>query len=142
MPVTQDDVRRIALALPGVVEEPDRFAFGIGIGPAAKRRAIVWAWLERIEPKRARVPSAEMVAVRVADLGAKQAILASDQRAFFTEAHYDGYPAVLVRLKEVGKRELSALIADAWRCQAPKRTTAVARRVVKPTAARRPKRRS
>ena len=45
-------------------------------------------------------------------------LLGSDPVKFFTEPHYNGFPAVLVRLPEVGEDELRELITDAWRCQA------------------------
>jgi hypothetical protein len=41
-------------------------------------------------------------------------------KGFFTEPHYDGFPAILVRLAAVTVRELRPLITEAWRCQAPK----------------------
>ena len=60
-----------------------------------------------------------MIAVRVANLGQKDLIISAEPRKFFTEPHYNGYPAVLVRLAEVSVAELEPLIADAYRCQAP-----------------------
>lgn len=56
----------------------------------------------------------------MADLDEKDALLALDSEKFFTEPHYDGFPAVLVRLPAVGAGELRELIAAAWRCQAPR----------------------
>ena len=47
-------------------------------------------------------------------------VLASDPDKFFTEPHYNGYPAVLVRLAAVTPKELEAVITAAWRAQAPK----------------------
>jgi hypothetical protein len=47
-------------------------------------------------------------------------VLSADSKKFFTEPHYNGYPAVLVRLDAVTEADLEVLIADAWRCQAPK----------------------
>ncbi len=47
-------------------------------------------------------------------------MLAIDGTKFFTEPHYNGFPAVLVRLDAVSVDELEALIGEAWRCQAPK----------------------
>jgi hypothetical protein len=47
-------------------------------------------------------------------------LLASDEEKVFTEPHYNGFPAVLVRLAAVEVDELEELITDAWRCQAPK----------------------
>jgi hypothetical protein len=58
------------------------------------------------------------------DLGEKEALLQSGDDAFFTTPHYDGYPAVLVRLEAVDPVELEELIEDAWRMQAPKRLVA------------------
>ena len=66
------------------------------------------------------MPNPEVLAVRVADRGEKDALLASDTEKFFTEAHYNGYPAVLVRLAAVDTDELTELLTDAWRGQAPK----------------------
>lgn len=114
---TQDDVRRIALALPGVVEETG--SFGFNVAAASKQRNIVWAWRERIHPKKSRVPSTKVIAIRVANELEKQALLSADERKFFTEPHYDGYPAVLVNLEEVTVGELEPLIREAWRCRAP-----------------------
>jgi hypothetical protein len=65
------------------------------------------------------VPNQEVLAVRVASLADKEELLAADPGKFFTEPHYNGFPAVLVRLPGVGADELGELITDAWRCQAP-----------------------
>jgi hypothetical protein len=61
-----------------------------------------------------------VVAVRVVDAFDKEALLASDEEAFFTEPHYNGFPAVLVRLPVISVEALAELIEDAWRCQAPR----------------------
>jgi len=115
---TQADVRRIALALPGAEEEPGHFAFGVR--RKGKLKGFVWVWLERITPKQARVPQPKVLAIRVASLMDKEFLLELDAEKFFTEPHYNGYPAVLVRLKAVTVRELRPLITEAWRCLAPK----------------------
>jgi hypothetical protein len=115
---TQDDVRRAALALPDTVEADDRFAFSVL--NKGKAKGIAWVWLERIHPKKARVPNPEVVAIRVEDEAEKQALLAEDGDKFFTESHYNGYPAILVRLAAIDPDELEELIVDAWRCMAPK----------------------
>ncbi|MET9022380.1 MmcQ/YjbR family DNA-binding protein [Actinopolymorpha sp. NPDC004070] len=114
----QDDVRRIALALPDTSEGEDRFGFSVR--NKGKDRGFAWVWMERVHPKKARVPQPEVLAVRVANDGEKQALLASDSEKFFTEPHYNGYPAVLVRLANVPVDELEELLTDAWRCQAPR----------------------
>lgn len=115
---TQADVRRIALSFGGAQEVRGRFAFEVM--NKGKSKGFVWVWLERIAPKKARVPNARVLAVRVANLAQKDLMIASDPVKFFTEPHYNGYPAVLVRLEEVTVAELKPLIADAWRCVAPK----------------------
>jgi hypothetical protein len=116
--VRPDDVRRIAMALPGASEESGRFAFSVE--NKGKQKPFVWSWLERLEPKKARVPNAEVIAVRVRDQPEKAALIAGDPDVFFTEPHYNGFPAVLVRLRAVTKAQLRKLVFDAWRCQAPR----------------------
>ncbi len=85
-----------------------------------KLRGFAWAWNERIEPKKPRVPNPEVLAMRVASVAEKEELLASDPEKFFTEPHYNGFPAVLVRLPAIDAGELAELITDAWRCQAPR----------------------
>jgi hypothetical protein len=116
--VDQSDVRRIALALPETVEADDRFAFSVL--NKGKPKAFAWVWLERVQPKQPRIPRPDVLVVRVADQTVKAELLAADPQAFFTEPHYNGYPAVLVRLDTIGDDELTELLTDAWRCQAPK----------------------
>jgi hypothetical protein len=114
----QEDVRRIALSLPAVTESESHFAFSVA--NRGKEKGIVWAWNERVHPKKPKVPNPEVVAVRVADGLEKEALLSSGEPHFFTEPHYNGYPAVLVRLPLIAVGELEELIVDAWRCQAPR----------------------
>lgn len=66
-------------------------------------------------------PYGEVLMVGVADLGAKEALLASDAEAYFTIAHYDGYPAVLVRLARADGAEVRELLVEAWMRSAPRR---------------------
>ena len=114
---TQADVRRVALALPETVEEEGRFAFGIPT--QGKIKGIAWVWLERTVEKKPRVPNPAVLAVRVDSLATKDAMITAEPKKFFTEPHYNGYPAVLVRLAEVKVPELRQLLKDAWWCQAP-----------------------
>jgi len=65
---TREVVRRIALALPEAQEEPG-FSFTVG------GKGFVWPWLERVDPKKARVPNAEVIGVRVANELEKHALL-------------------------------------------------------------------
>lgn len=64
-------------------------------------------------------PDGPILAVRVADLGEKEAVLAAHQKGFFTIPHFDGYAGVLIQLKTVGKRNLREAITDAWLACAP-----------------------
>jgi hypothetical protein len=112
---TQDDVRRLALALPSTTEDPDYFSFKV------EGKAFVWAWRERIDPRKPRVPSSEVVAVRVAHELEKETLIDMDPDVFFTEPHYDGYPAILVRLAPIDLGMLEKVLADGWRIRAPKR---------------------
>jgi hypothetical protein len=114
---TQADVRRIALSLPAAEEAADRFAFSVP--NKGKLKGFVWVWMERVVPKKPRVSNPGVIAVRVANEGQKNALLSADGKKFFTEPHYEGFPAVLVRLEAVSVADLKVLIAEAWRCQAP-----------------------
>jgi hypothetical protein len=64
-------------------------------------------------------PDGPILAVRVADLMEKDAVLDSNRRATFTIPHFDGYAAVLIRLKIVSKRDLREALTDAWLACAP-----------------------
>ena len=58
------------------------------------------------------------------DLGAKEALIADEPEVYFTTPHFDGYPAVLVRLERIGVPELKELLVEAWLARAPKRLAA------------------
>ena len=118
---TQADVRRIALALPETEEGKDRFAFSVM--NKGKLKGFAWVWMERITPKKPRVANPAVLAVRVANVGVKDLMISAEPEKYFTEPHYNGFPAVLVRLAEVRVPELRALLTDAWRCQAPAELT-------------------
>ena len=123
---SQADVRRIALSLPAAEQPPGRFAFAVA--NKGKLKEFVWVWMERVTPKRPRVPNHGVIAVRVADGAEKERLLSADATTFFTEPHYDGFPAVLVRLDAVSVADLKRLITAAWRCQAPTDLTNRAKR--------------
>jgi hypothetical protein len=106
------------MALPDTVEGEDRFAFSVL--NKGKAKGFVWVWMERLEEKKPRVPNQGVIAIRVPNQAEKEMLLASDTDKFFTEPHYNGFPAVLVRLQAIGKAELRELIVEAWRTQAPR----------------------
>jgi hypothetical protein len=115
---TRAQVRRIALALPGVVEDDGHFAFGFP--HRGKVQGFVWVWMERLAAKKPRLANESVIAVRVANLAQRDVLIAADPVKFFTEPHYEGYPAVLVRLPAVSVTDLRVLLEEGWRTKAPK----------------------
>ena len=113
-----EDVRRIARSLPDAVEGTGQFGFSVM--NKGKAKGFAWSWMERVHPKKPRIANDEVLAVRVANEGDKQMLLASDSEKFFTEPHYNGFPAVLVRLVAIDADELEELLIEAWRCMAPR----------------------
>ena len=108
-----DDVRRIALALPHVVEiDSDGFDFRVG------NHGFVWSYPERIPGKR-RVIRTDVAVLYVGDEAEKQALLNGEPDAFFTAPGYQDWPLVLLRLDAVDVVRLTELITDAWRMRAP-----------------------
>jgi hypothetical protein len=65
-------------------------------------------------------PNGSILGARVEHLGIKDALLATDPEVFFTTPHFDGYPAVLVRLERISLADLQDVIVDAWLARAPK----------------------
>jgi hypothetical protein len=115
-----EDVRRIALALPETTERPQ---WG-NMSWRVRDKGFVWERPLRQSDLRAlgdAAPDGPILGVRVEHLGAKEALLADDPGVYFTTPHFDGYPAVLVRLERIPLDELAELIVEAWLCQAPKR---------------------
>ncbi|MFR9776913.1 MmcQ/YjbR family DNA-binding protein [Micromonospora sp. MS34] len=124
---TWDDVRRIALALPETTERGSHDDL-----PAWRvcDKLFVWDRPLRAGDRAAlgdAVPDGPVLGARVPDLGAKEALLADDPALYFTIPHFDGYPAVLVRLDRIGVPELTELITEAWYARAPKRLAAAHR---------------
>jgi hypothetical protein len=113
----QNDVRKIALALPETSEDEGHFAFSVN--HRGKNKGFAWVWMERVDPKKARIPNPAVLAVRVRDTQEKEMLLATEPEIFFTEPHYNGFPAVLVRLEAVNIDDLIHLLKNAWRCLAP-----------------------
>jgi len=115
-----EDVRRIALGLPETSE-------GTAWGNACWRvrdKQFVWERPLRQSDLRAlgdAAPTGPILGARVEHAGAKEALLADDPAVYFTTPHFDGYPAILVRLDEIGVEELEEVIVEAWLVQAPKR---------------------
>ena len=102
---TVDDVRAIALSLPGTTEEQWYQTPGYKVAGKGFLRL--------------RSEAEGGLVVFVSDLGEKEALLNSDSEAFFTTPHYEGYPVVLVNLEKIDQGELRELITDSWLIKAP-----------------------
>ena len=108
-----DDVRRLALALPHVVEIPSA-----GFDFRVADRGFVWSWPER-RPGRARIIRTDVAVLYVGDLEERQALLLGEPDVFFPAPGQESSPVVLLRLDEVGVERLAELLTDAWRMRAP-----------------------
>lgn len=106
-------VRRLAQTLPGVSDRSTEASVVLYVSG----KLFAWSWPERVKPKGPRIPRLDVLAVRC-PVEAKQTILEADPDTFFTTAHYDGHPAVLLRLEAVDEAELGAILTSAWRCMA------------------------
>ena len=93
-------------------------------------------WMERVTPKKPRVANPGVLAVRVASLAEREVLISLEPKKFFTEPHYAGFPAVLVRLAEVNVADLKVLLAAAWETQAPASLTGRPGKVAKQTKAK------
>jgi hypothetical protein len=116
---TLDDAARLALGLPEVTEAERRGSRSWSVSGK------VFAWersFSKADIKRfgeGTPPAGDILAVRVADLGEKEAVLAANARGFFTIPHFDGYSAVLIELTKVSRRALREAIVDGWLACAP-----------------------
>jgi hypothetical protein len=108
-----DDVRRLALALPHVVEiDSDGFDFRVA------DKGFVWSYPER-RPGKPRLIRTDVAVLYVGDEAEKQALLLGEPEVFFTTPAYNGLPLVMLRLAQVNIDRLRELVTDAWRMRAP-----------------------
>jgi hypothetical protein len=117
---TWDDVRRIAATLPESEHGAGRDGQQWRVGGK------LYAWerpLRRsdVAALGAAAPDGPVLAARVVDEGVKDALIAENPDVYFTTPHFDGYPAILVRLDSITGPDLEDLLADAWSARAPKR---------------------
>jgi hypothetical protein len=110
-----DDVRRLALALPHVVEiDSDGFDFRVA------DKGFIWSYPERT-PGKSRLIRTDIAVLFVGDEAEKQALLLGEPAVFFTTPAYEGLPLVMLRLAEVDVDRLAELVTDAWLMRAPAR---------------------
>jgi hypothetical protein len=108
-----NDVRRLALALPHVVEiDSEGFDFRVG------NKGFIWSYPER-DPGHRRVIRTDVAVLYVGDEAEKQALLLGEPDKFFTTPAYDGLPYVMLHLPAVDRPRLRELITDAWDMRAP-----------------------
>ena len=117
---TWEDVSRIALSLPEASERISRDLRQWRV----RDKLFVWERPLRradLEALGEAAPDGPILGARVEHIGAKEALLADDPGLFFTTPHFDGYPAILVRLDRIAVEDLDELIVEAWLDRAPKR---------------------
>ena len=110
----ETDLKRIARSLPGAGES------GFDVGG----KGYAWVYQQKVAGQKGRIERRDVLAVRVATLDEKDALIAADPDKFFTDAHYAGFPAVLVRLAAIDSSELTELLIDAWRTHASRKQAA------------------
>jgi hypothetical protein len=103
--ISREDVRRIALGLPGSYEQESYRG-----RPSWRTKARMFTWI-RDDP--------EALVVWVESVDVKDALILSEPDKFFTTSHYDGQSIVLVRLEAVEADEAAELITESWRLRAP-----------------------
>jgi hypothetical protein len=120
---TWDDVSRIALSLPDVVQGTDTngYKWEVHKKHFAYERPLRKRDLEELGDA---APDGPILGVRVTELEDKLGLIGSNPAVFFTIPHYANYPAVLVLLEKISLEQLHEVITDAWLCRAPKRLAA------------------
>ncbi len=122
---TVEDVRRIALSLPGVEERINGHtgapAWRAARGDLAWLRGPTGRDLEQLAALGRSWPDGEVIGLRVGSTEEAAALLDAEPEVFFTIPHFDGYPAVLARLGEIDVDYLSDVLLDAWLTRVPQR---------------------
>jgi hypothetical protein len=121
---TLNDVARIARTLPDVEERERRGTrtWQVHDKTFAWERPFTKADIKRFGD--APIPQGTILAVRVANLGVKEAVLAATPDSFFNMAHFDGFAAVLIQLRRVSMGDLRDALLDAWAACAPPKLAA------------------
>jgi hypothetical protein len=117
-----EDVRELALAMP---EAEERLSRGLRQW-RVKNKLFTWERPLRrsdLDALGSAAPDGPILGARVEHEVAKQALIADDPGVFFTTPHFDGYPAVLVRLERIAREDLEEVVVEAWLARAPARLT-------------------
>ena len=121
---TIDDLRALALALPGVEERvgghTGEASWRCNGGQVAWLRGPRKTDLTQLAELGRTWPDGPVLAVRTETVALAAELVAADPEVFFTIPHFDGYPAVLLRLDAIAPDQLGEVIADAWLLRAPK----------------------
>jgi hypothetical protein len=118
-----EDVRRIAMDLPGSEERTSREHLQWRVGD----KLFVWERplrAKEVQELGASAPDGPILGARVEHLHAKEALIASDPEIYFTTSHFNGHPSVLVRLERIGLPELEETVTEAWFARAPAKLAA------------------
>jgi hypothetical protein len=107
--VSEEDVRRVALSLPRTKEKPYNRLPGFRVQ-------------DKLFARVHEMPDVLMVGC--ADVSEKDGLIATEPEKFFSTPHYDGYPALLVRLDQIDLDELTDLLTESWRLAASPRLRA------------------
>jgi hypothetical protein len=107
--VTEEHIRQVALSLPGSIEKPYNRL------PSFRVRGNLFVRMHEL-------PDAFLI--RCTGLEERDELLKAEPAKFFITPHYDGYPAVLVRLSQIDLDEMTELVTESWRICAPKRLLA------------------
>ena len=119
--MTFDDVDAFARKLPGVTVgvKWGKRTWLVGDKGFAWQRPFSKADLKRFGDETP--PAGEILAVRVESLDAKDALLAIAPPVFFTITHFNGYPAILIALRQARVRDVRAAIRDGFQAAAAKK---------------------
>ena len=117
---TWDDVARVVGEL-ALTDERAPHEWRVGKKLVAWERPLRKSDLEALAAHGIEAPEGDILGVRVADEGVKFALIADEPAVYFTTPHFDGYPAVLVKLAEIAPGDLEELITEAWLTQAPRK---------------------